>query len=164
MIPKRVYHGSIFDFAEVIAEDGALLSPWEREIKALKRHPLSKTFLSRRTGSFEEIALELASVGYSEREIAHRVQCISLTEKINHAAEYAFGSFNKEKQGFVLELDFFGDGTFTENSSTLFVSRRFSLDSLRAIYLASHTFPVYGQHFETLFARFHPQIKEYQEP
>ena len=159
---KRAYHGSVFPFLNDIANDGALLSLWEREIRDLKRKPKMVMGLlsSNDTASLEIIALHIASRGYSELEIEQRVKSVSLTENLRNAAVYAFGNLG-EKKGLIFGFDFYGDGEFTENHPLIFVSRRFSLDSLREIYFSPESIS-YLEYYKRLFARFQVTFKEYK--
>lgn len=84
------YHGTNIDVALAIARDGAIMSPYEQELKRLiadeARDGISRRYPGK---TLEETALECASSGYAKREVEMRAKRISFTLRQELARSYA---------------------------------------------------------------------------
>lgn len=153
------YHGTVFDFVPGIAEQQALLSPWDQRIarykKTLARPDLLKhSPLLKNKHRLEDYALEIVSQGYGAQDIEHRVKCVSLTNDIFRAAWYA-----RTKRLcsviFGLELDL-------PAQQTIFVPRKVPLDTLKEIYVLGKGSRSVKPQLEQMFADYDPAIAFYR--
>lgn len=154
------YHGTVFHFVPEIAEQKALLSPWDQRIvrcqKMLASPDLNpRSPLVKNRHRLEDYALEIASHGYGEQDIEHRVKCVSLTNDIYRAAIYARRA-ELCSVIFGLELD-------PAQQTIIFVPRKVPLDTLKEIYVFGKGSRSAKPRLEQLFADYDPAIAFYRE-
>lgn len=132
---ERLYHGTTSRMAIEIARAGAILSPWDLVIIS-PWHPQRKQQLiaGHPDKTWEQICLEIATRSYSEREIEHRVKCVSLTKKFEIAFGYTDGD------GVVLGCEITPVVAKTlpsdwEIKNTIYVPRKLGLETLKDVYL-----------------------------
>jgi hypothetical protein len=128
----KVYHGTSFETALKIAEDGAILSPWEQKILWLSTRPDRVEALSRRDASesIEELALRLASGEFMESELEHRAKSVSFAEDLISAWACAV-YFEKYNGGVVLGFQI--DDSYEDEHNFIYIPRKQGLESLDEI-------------------------------
>ncbi len=131
-----VYHGTSLEKAIQIALDGAILSPFGKFLREMQILQKENPKLFERcakhygTSELDELALKRASIGYNEREIEHRVKCISLIDRFENAYGHA-DECEKFLGGIVLGIKI--SKRNRGNLTATFIPKEQSLDSLKKV-------------------------------
>lgn len=136
---RLYYHGTNVDSALSIAKQGAILSPWFKELLSLQRAVEEGKNLQLIPGeTIEDLALRLASFAFATHEINHRVKCVSISRDTRIPIGHALAHGYRGNQGVVLgfELSAALVRPYDRASSTIYIPKKIPIDSLREI----HTF------------------------
>lgn len=162
-----LYHGTSIAGALEIAKDGAILSPWEQDIKLFRiafsnnKERFKRLHPGRNLDELEQLALESACETYADYEIEHRVKSVSMTSSLYDASHYAL-RFDNHFGGLVLG---FGVDNRVEQildknwqkRSVIFIPRRFSLDMLQEVHLTPVAQRLSEAEIKESFERYHPK-------
>jgi len=163
---KLLYHGTGVGSALQIAVDGAILCPWEQEIKRIKA---IERFRNLSTQELEEMVLKHASSVYADHEVGHRVMAISLAPSLSASRDYAthFEQFPSTGGGVILGFE--ADRTLLsripedwEKRMVVYIPRKMEIENLKEIYL----FPIaraYDSVIREAFAKYNPQMFHFRE-
>ena len=164
---KLYYHGTHVESGLEMAIDGFILSPFEKSLKYLQKRSLEQIQFFKenyriRFGenySLEEIALFLSKTGYNEREIEHRVKCLSLTEQFLTALHYAIQHDTLQGGGLVLSVesseDLMEKSPIKSDGLVIYVPGKLSLKNLKEVHI-SKTAQKLRKRIETAFEKYKP--------
>jgi len=157
---KLVYHGTSVSSAIEIAIDGAILSPWDQQIKDYKRIECLK---SMSTPELEEIALEDAKSLFGDHEVEHRVKSISLVTAKYFSIAEDYARHSEQSAGGVV-LGFEVDRSLLkvfpkdwEWRGSVYVPRKMRIKSLREIHISPKA-RLHESKIMEAYARYHPRI------
>ncbi|MFH1803182.1 MAG: hypothetical protein ABH864_07095 [archaeon] len=114
----------------------------------------------------EDVALKNAASSYTEREIEHRVKCLSVSRSlqgVQSAASYGMGFEDYKGGGLVLALEI-DDGVRKslpedwEQMTIIHVPKRLSLRTLRKVHLSPRAVKDVRQIVEEEFELYGPEI------
>ena len=144
------YHGTNLDGALGIARYGAILSRWDQEILGLQTAIAAGQILKlAKDETLEDVALRLASVGFSAEEIEQKVKSVAIsTERI--ALMNARVHERKHSGGVVLGFEL----PMNESSEIVFVPRSVSIDGLKEIQVFTTLARVENKEFDKLRTAF----------
>ncbi len=106
----KLYHGTGLGNAIKIAEAGAILSPWKKQIRTFESVKREKPeeferLMEEYPGmTLEEVAWEYAKTGHVDEELDHRVKRASFSRTLRGSFLYA-DQWSKHAGGLILMLD-----------------------------------------------------------